>query len=234
MGRTMLIGVVLSMAVGLTAHAQPPKAKQPTKPSPPAAAPQEDPAKRTTRVSDSLGFIIQKGTERGIEVTNEPGKSWSVLEGEAKLNNATVIRNGMRGDGAIVNLDPKLQIMRFASSPDTVVVQVDVSSSRRTPEFCTAFERAPQDRPPALVDTKGRKYEAVGFVYRDAKITHLRYTRGAPLRGLSEAPSVSRSTPDRELTLVFCVSAGAEVKEFRIGDVVVAYDPVVKCEKGGR
>ena len=75
----------------------------------------------------------------------------------------------------------------------------------------------------------------MGFVYRDPKLVQLRFTRGSPLKGIGEVPSVSRTTPDRELTLVFVVSLGVELKELRIGDAVLeTYEPPVSCAQRQR
>jgi hypothetical protein len=129
-------------------------------------------------------------------------------------------------------LDPKLQITRFTAADDTVVVQVNMSPKDRNDAFNKAVEGADRSKPPVLVDGKGRKYEPVGFVYKDPKIVHLRFTKGAALKSLNEAPSVTRSNPDRDLTLLFCVNLGMDVKELRIGDKVIeTYDPPVKCDQ---
>lgn len=175
-------------------------------------------------VSNALGFMIQKGTERGLEVAEE-GRGWTVRDGEVKLTSQQL-------RGATSGLDPKLQINRFSTTDDTVIVKVDVSPSRRTPDFTKLMDLAEKGVPPTLIDTNGTKYEAVGFLYKDSSITQLRFTKGQPLKGMGDAPSVSRSTPDRQLTLVFVVSLGVQISEFRIGNSVIeTYTPPVKCDQ---
>ena len=59
--------------------------------------------------------------------------------------------------------------------------------------------------------------------------------RSSPLKGLADAPSISRSTPDRQLKLVFIVSLGVDIKEFQIGDKTLeTYDPPKECKQKQR
>ena len=183
---------------------------------------QPQPPVRPIEVSNAMGFVIQKGTERDLTVSQET-RGWAVRDGEQKFKPEELANR---------NVDAKLRIDRFAPGDDTVIVKVNMTPEQRGAEFWKKVEGADKKKAVVLVDTKGRKYEAVGFIYRDPKIVHLRFTRGTPLKGMAEAPSVSRTTPDRELTLVFVVSLGVEIKELRIGDVVVeTYEPAVKCDQ---
>jgi hypothetical protein len=211
-------------AMAIAGLAGQPAAKLPKPPSPAAVQPRVQ--QPTTVVSNSLGIIIQRGTEQGIEVAEE-GRGWVIRDGECKIQN---IRLPDRSHP----VDPKLQINRFAVTDDTVVVKVDVSPAVRPDAFTKALASAEKMKPPTLVDAKGRKYEAVGFVYQDESLTYVRYTKSTPLKGLGDTgvPSVSLSTPQRHLTLVFTVSLGAEVKEFRVGETVLeTYSPMVKCDQ---
>ncbi len=176
------------------------------------------------QANNNIGVIIQRGTEQGVEVAEE-GRGWTIRNGEMRLK-----IDQLKGRSA--GVEPKLQVNRFSVNESTVVVQVDVSPSHRPDEFGKVYDLCDKDKPPVLVDTNGVKYEAVGFVYKDLSDFMLRYTVGAPLKGLGEAgvPSVSRSTPNRELKLVFRVSLGVDIKEFRIGDrLLETYDPPLKC-----
>ncbi len=213
------VACVAAMMVWATVQ---PPAKTPKAARPPSAPqPQATP---TTVVSNSLGFIIQRGTEQGVEVAEE-GRGWVIRDGEMKLGVDQLVTRGRP-------VDAKLQVNRFATTESTVVVKVDVSPAVRPDAFMKAMGEADKQRPPTLVDTLGRKYEAVGFTYTDSQIMHLRFTVGSPLKGLSEAPSVSLTTPDRHLTLVFRASLGVEIKEFRIGDAVLEkYEPTIKCDQ---
>jgi hypothetical protein len=184
---------------------------------------------QTFETTNNLGYnmIIQKGTEQGVTVAEE-GRGWTIRDGEMTLDKS-------RLSGVSKGLDPKLQVNRFSVTDTTLVVQIDVTPGHHDAEWVSAFEQADKSKAPTLVDTNGRRYEAVGFVYTDGKLFHLRYTKGSPLKGLAEAPSISRSTPDRQLKLVFVVSLGVDIKEFQIGDKALdTYDPPKECKQKQR
>ena len=192
--------------------------------NPVAPAPGQVNSGPSITVTNSLGVIIQRGTEQGVDVAEE-GRGWVIRDGEMTLN-----LDQLKGRNA--GIEPSLMVNRFSSTESTVVVQVDVSPAKRSEEFIKNFDLADKDKPPTLVDTNGTKYEAVGYTYKDTSIFRLRYTVGAPLKGLGEpgVPSVSRSTPNRELKFVFRVSLGVDIREFRIGDRVIdSWDPPIKC-----
>lgn len=185
---------------------------------------QPKPAVPTVEVANTLGFTIQKGTEQGLEV-EQAGSGWAVKDGEAKIKKEELSKPG---------LDRKLMINKFSTADDTVVVKVNMSPSDRTAAFVKTVEGADRKKAPELVDTKGRKYPAVGFVYRDESLAWVRFTKGDPIKGLgaSGMPTVSRTTPDRQMWLVYAVKLGVEIREMRIGDTVVErYDPPLKCDK---
>jgi hypothetical protein len=178
------------------------------------------------QVGPGMPFIIQKGIEGSLAVS-QFGRAWQVDSGEAKFTKAAL----ERGRG----IDTKIQINRFSVDESTALVKIDISPGVRPAEFSRILETAERDVPPELIDTNGRRFQAVGFIYDDGNITHLRYTRGQPIRGLSELPSVSRNTPERRLTLLFIVSRGVEIKELRIGrSLVEEYKETVKTDMGGR
>jgi hypothetical protein len=177
--------------------------------------------------SNVLGVVIQKGTEQGLTVAEE-GRGWSVRDGTTKLFKDRL--KGMTGGG----LEPKLLINRFSTTEDTVVVQVDITPTHRSIEDFQKIDAADKNGEVVLVDTNGVKYPAVGYIYDDAREFHLRYTKGQPVK-LKDAPSVSQSTPDRKLKLVFVVSMGVEIREFKIGSAQIEqYDPPKKCDQRQR
>ena len=215
----MVVAAVAAIGLGGQPAGKVPKTQTPAPPAAKQAGP-------TIVVSNQLGLIIPRGKDQGLEVAEE-GRGWVIRDGEAKF------KPGDLADRSHP-VEPRLQVNRFAVVDDIAVVKVTLSPADRPDEFIKALEQADKDRPPTLVDTKGKKYEAVGFVYTDAEIVHVRYTRNAPLKGLGEpgVKIIGRSTPDRHLTLIFTVSLGREVKEFRIGDKVLeTYDPPVKCDQ---
>jgi len=175
-------------------------------------------------VSNGLGFNIQKGTEKSLSVTQEQ-RGWSIAEGEETFDQSRLGKA----------LDPKLQIGKLSTSPDVAVVQVNFTPLQRKSEFGQALDSAERQAAPVLVDTNNETYQAVGYIFKDSKFMKLRYTKGTPLRALSEAPSVGNSDPSKSLRLIFLVSSGVEIKELRLGSKVVeVYDPPKKVEGGGR
>ena len=57
------------------------------------------------------------------------------------------------------------------------------------------------------------------------------YCRSVVAACAASTPSVSRSTPNRQLWLVFAVSLGVEITEFRVGDALIEeYSPPVKAD----
>jgi hypothetical protein len=174
------------------------------------------------QVTINLGFVIQKGTEGGLEVAQEGRSGYAIRGGRAVLDPRRLQTQG---------LDPKLAINRYSVDETTAVVQVEMSPRMRSAEFMRQLDEAPKDKPPALYDTNGNRYEAVGFFYRDSRRVELSYDKQTSIRGLNAMPQVSRNNPDRQLRLVFVVNNGVEIREFRIGDVVMeTYSPPIKAE----
>lgn len=219
--RQTLITLILFAACAASV-AQPEKRKPgPDQPASKQPAAQPAPEKPRIAAANSLGFIIQKGTEQGLSVREE-SRGWSIQDGEDKLKPPQTVGTN----------DLKLSITRFAPADDSVIVQVNVSPKDQPETILKALEGADKTKPVVLIDGKGRKYQPVGFVYKDPKLVHVRFTKGSPLKSLDEAPSVTRNNPDRELKLVFCVNLGVEVTELRIGDAVIErYSPPVKCDQ---
>jgi hypothetical protein len=175
------------------------------------------------QISSALGFNIQKSKEAGLQVQQE-ARGWSIVDGEATLRRSDV--------GKAV--DFKLQISKFNATPDVAVVQVNFTPLQRKSEFGQALDSAERLAAPRLVDMNGNSYEAVGYLYQDATNYKIRYTKGQPLRAMTEVPSVGRNDPSRSLKLIFLVSSGVEIRSLQLGSKVIEqYDPPKKVE-GGR
>jgi hypothetical protein len=178
-------------------------------------------------ISNAIGVTIQKGTEQSLEVQqNESGRGWSVVNGDQRLKNEV-----LRGFGGV---DANLRIDRFATTPDTVVVKVTMTLAERSDDFVKALDTADKSKPIVLVDNNGTKYEPVGFIYRDSGETWIRYTKGDPIHSVQALPPLSRSAPDKHLTLLYSVSFGVQILELRIGDTLIedyrAMNPPIKAE----
>lgn len=174
------------------------------------------------RVSNTLGFVIQKGQERRLSVA-QIGRGWVIESGTETYSKREISNN--------FGVDFNLQINRFGVTEDTAMIQVDVTPSERSLQFSNAYDAADRSAPLQLIDTNGRPYPAVGYIFQDSTNHRVRYTRGQPIRNLTEMPSVSRNNPDRKMTILFVVSRGVEIAEFRIGNAQIeAYAPALKTD----
>jgi hypothetical protein len=162
-------------------------------------------------MTNQLGFYIQKGTEGQSLTTVSDGRTLAIQDGEATVENEKLNKPG---------LAQSLRIDHVSLQKETVLVKVILTPSKRAPEFVDAMDGAGGGQP-VLVDTKGVKYAAAGFVYKDSKVTRVRFTQGTPMGKMGDAPTVTRNTPDRELTLLFVVNEGVELKTFSVGKTVV-------------
>lgn len=122
-----------------------------------------------------------------------------------------------------------LLVREFAVDPGVRIVQIDVSMDRKHSILGRTFEMAENVLPPALIDTQGRRYDAVGWIFEDSPRIDIRFTPGQPVRALAEIPQLSRSKPNQQLRLIFRVTEGAEVSAFTLGSrVIVEYNPPLR------
>jgi len=179
------------------------------------------------RVSANLPFVIQKGQHGQLELDEENNKN-IIISGKL-ITTVEDIRNQ--------GLDRALQVQNFITSPDTVMVQVDVSANTRTSLLGRSVATAEQVLPPVLVDTNGDRYQPVGYYYQDESKVEVSFEPGQPIQALSQLPSLSRSRPAQRLTLIFRVSFGRSIQYFALGNkVVVRFDPpmLLNQAQGGR
>ena len=175
-------------------------------------------------VTRSLGFTFQKGMENGLELAQAP-RGWAVVEGEQKFDPAR-----LRGDP----IDFKLRVDRIQATDGTAIVQLDLTPEAGS-KVLAAVEGADQSGAPALIDETGASYKAVGFVYKAPQLIHLRISCSQIIERMSDVPVVMPSQSDRSLRLMFAVTSGAKIREFRIGDgAIVRYDPPLIAERSGR
>ncbi|MFG0282826.1 MAG: hypothetical protein ACF8R7_00250 [Phycisphaerales bacterium JB039] len=180
-------------------------------------------AQDVIRVTNALGFSIRKGAELGLETEKLSRGGFAVISGDQQLSRA--------GSGGFV--DQALQINRFAATPDTVIVQVDVSLNRPTRLNGPAFDATSgEDDTLYLLDANGIPYQAIGFVYEDQRFRHVRFTPGQPIKSLSELPPLSPSIGDQKLMMIFRCSFGGNVEKFIVGKQVVAtFDPPIALDQ---
>jgi len=163
-------------------------------------------------VSNSIGKIIQKGTEGSSITLAQDSRGWTIQDGTT-----TIASNRMNTAG----LEKSLRVDRFALNGDTAMVKVIVTPTQRPDDFNQKYESIDPGAQPLLVDMNGTTYQAVGWTYEDSTKYDLRYTLANPLTSIGQAPRVTRNTPDKKLVLLFVVNNGIDLKEFRIGDTVL-------------
>jgi hypothetical protein len=170
------------------------------------------------RVGNNIGFVIQKGLQGGITITEPESGPSKVVDGEntwptAELNQASQ------------GLERSLRVDSFNVDPDVSLVHVIVNGD---PEenplsfLSTIPSNADRRSPVQLVDTTGQRYEPIGFIYVDDINTTLRYKPGEPISSMEALPRLSRSRPNLLLTLIFRTSAGVQLKYLAIGDTAYA------------
>jgi hypothetical protein len=167
------------------------------------------------RISEMLPFIIQKGVHGNLELDEENNKN-IILRGDATLTLDVLQNKG---------LEKTIQIQRMLTTPDTVIVQLDVGQGSKT-SILGKSEDSGGNPPPALFDTNGTRYEPVGFIYQDETKVIVSFKPGEPITTMSQLPSLSRSRPAQKLTLIFRCSRGVNLKHFGLGNkALVTFDP---------
>jgi hypothetical protein len=176
-----------------------------------------------------LGFVLQDGMQGGLEIN----ENRNIIDGVQSFDPKAV--RGNRG------IDRQLAIERFALTEDTAIVQVDVSLSVGNelsllgPAAQAALSESSATSAPMLIDANGQAYRAVGYVFEDTNELKIRFTPSRTIASLDELSSdlvmLSRSAPDKKLTLVFRVSRGVRIDRFTIGTHVVAiYRPSIQID----
>ncbi len=123
----------------------------------------------------------------------------------------------------------KLRVERYAAADDQALVKLDVSPGSPFGFLSEAAQISPLDQHLTLIDSLGNEYEAIGFEYKDNTNMEIRVTRGTPLSGIEDTPTLSTTRVDQKLRLVFIVTKGVEIEKFVIGDVQIArFSPPIK------
>ncbi|MCC6971120.1 MAG: hypothetical protein IT434_12975 [Phycisphaerales bacterium] len=168
--------------------------------------------------SNSLGYVIQDGKQGRLEI--EGGR---IKDGRQEFAPEDLKQQ---------HIDRNLRIDRIFTTDDVVIVKVDVSRDRPASWLGGAARAVEMVLPPQIMDTGGQVYDAVGYIYEDAGIVDIRFTPGQPIRGLSEIPyTITSSRNDQKLKLVFRISRGVTVQDFRIGSKVLqVFDPKLELK----
>lgn len=177
-----------------------------------------DPATTGITISNQLPWTVNKMTVRTLEIGdgNLITGGEQAFSGDDKKNYPT---------------DKDLRINGFASTSDTVIVQVDVSMGKKASWLGNAAAAAEDLLPPVLTDAAGTQYQPIGYIHDDGASgnTTVRFTPGQPVRALKEIPTLSRSKPNDKVILVFRVSAGVKLQSFGVGrKAILVWNPPVQ------
>jgi uncharacterized membrane protein required for colicin V production len=177
------------------------------------------------RVTDTIfmGVMIQKDDVGGLEILTE-GQNNFINGGSHKFLNSVLSRN--------IGVDRKLQVRRFAATEDTQIVQVTFDGSNDLfGRLSSAAADVDSKQAPILLDQNGTPYSPVGYMYRDLSETWFHFMPQAPIGSVDDLPSLSRSSPERRLVLIYRVSKNVKVERFVIGNRVLAnFKPPVETQ----
>lgn len=188
------------------------------------------------RDADSSEVLIEDGRDSIVDVSERlpfGGQFNRSRRGSLSVSDDNKIFDGeqrlSKSEYSELGLQQNLRVAEFQRTNDTRIVQVNVSQQTKLSLLGRAFQKAESVVPPVLVDSLGRQYQPIGFVFESGSDVTIRFTPGDPLRGLSQIPSLSSSRDDQRLVLLFRVNSNSELKSFAIGNRVVAdFNPAVR------
>ncbi|MEO1535548.1 MAG: hypothetical protein AAFS11_08305 [Planctomycetota bacterium] len=164
-------------------------------------------------------YGMQKGATRGVSINDDNqiiGGFQAFAVGEVKGN----------------RVDRALAVNEFFVPNDTMIVQITLTGDPNeipSSVFGGAAVAIDNTKAPQVVDTTGRVYPAIGYVYEDRDKVEVRYSPSDPLSAMNDAPGLSGTRDDQVMVLLFRVSVGVEVEHFAIGNTVVTtYDGPVE------
>lgn len=183
---------------------------------------QTDPYLRFT-ASLPFGKMLQKDNLNGLEA-DEAGK---ITGGEAKFESKDLENRG---------IDRALQVRGFLEGEDTALMFVDMDERNTQFGLMTNEVQAVEDKaqPPVFVDENGQVYSPIGYFFEGSNQVWIKFTPQTPVRSIQDDPMVriSRSTPGNKLTLIYRISKGVRLKQFAIGEKVVAtFKPTIEAPK---
>ncbi len=163
-------------------------------------------------------MAVQKDRKQGLQINDQN----EIVSGEQKFAADELLN--------MAGVEQSLLIRRFFAGPNTGIVQVDVSHSNPTLSLTRhpVLSSLSQDvgKPLRLVDTLGRAYEPIGYVYTSKSKNEIwiRFTPGSPIQKISDLPRGGPATvnPTDEYVLLYRIPAGVQIRGLAIGDVVGA------------
>lgn len=168
------------------------------------------------------GIVLQDGTTGGLKVNSER----KITDGLQRFKPQDMHRS---------TLDKALRVDKFAVSEGTDLVQIAVTPGREniTPAVdigVPPISETTRDAPVYLLDDQGNLYSCIGYVYEDQNVGEIRYTRDAPISGLSQLPKLpSRTQRGQNITLLFEVTKNVDIVGFVVGnELMIRFVPAVE------
>ena len=114
-----------------------------------------------------------------------------------------------------------LTIKGIQADIGTVIVQLDISPGQNA-AFEDLLPVVPRDAAVVLIDDTGHKYVPIGYIIGDDKRMQLSLTPSTPIHILSDLPiHILTSSNKKSMKLLFQVTEGQWIKEFRVGDITI-------------
>ena len=171
------------------------------------------------RISTSLPQMSNKMFFRTINLTDEPDNK--ITDGDQMFLSTEI---------GTPPTERNLQVRDFDSTPDTQMVQLEVSVGRKGCWATHPTAALKDDAPAVLVDTNGVRYEPLGYIHKDAGNgnVRIRFKPSDPIGAIKNLPTVTRSRPQDTLTLLYRVSKGVKLKYFGVGNTaIIEWKPAV-------
>jgi uncharacterized membrane protein required for colicin V production len=169
-----------------------------------------DPANPSTAVNATNQLPFQITLNKGDLKIPVDDKN-RIQDGEQAFNPRELSNRGIERD---------LRVDKFAVDNETAIVQIDVGKD--SPLSLLLPTAAEATGAPVLVSAEGQRFSCIGYVYKDNSIARVRHTPSRPVDNKDGLPSLTMSRTDQNLRLIFRVSMNATIKQFAIGDKVIA------------
>ncbi len=199
---------------------------------------------RAQNLDTSNAAVVQtpnQGQPAGLVMGTRLPRQYGLQEGQTRgvtINEDNQIDGGQQAYALSevgVRVERALAVNEFAVTSDTTILQVTMSgdpSQIPSSVFGPAAVAIDNSQAPTLVDTSGRVYPAIGYLYTDRDKAEIRYTPSQPMRAMNEGPGLSSTRDDQEMILLFRVSLGVEIEHLAIGETVVtSYDGPVEVRR---
>ncbi len=137
--------------------------------------------------------------------------------------------------GAQMSVSRSQRIRGFHHTVGTEIILVDASRREGGLDIygdgSTAFKALGTDKPLELIDTRGKGYKPVGWVWERTGDVEIRFDTSKPVQRISDLPR-QPSSGEHKLRLVFVVPTGTEITGFRVGKTVIGRCDVTVSDGG--